>query len=229
MPAEQKISWYPAQHLQIHKTNKITRETWWMQKCIVQRSEPRAEGRMWCNTDQLHYWNHWIISRWLQNVFLFLIVEHFPHKLMNIRVGKNNQPDVFCRCIPKKLENNNNNNKIDWCSICSLETMYFAPHLEGGKAKKEARRCNSRRINGFASASVTNASTIRQESTSPNSHLSAERVHFGERHVSILRLVRKRKNAAHLEEIRGNDSVLQVNEMVKYHRATVKKRMHIPN
>lgn len=52
---------------------------------------------------------------------------------------------------------------------------------------------------------------------------------FGERHVSILRLVRKRKNAAHLEEIRENDSVLQVNEMVKYHRATVKKYMHVPN
>lgn len=29
--------------------------------------------------------------------------------------------------------------KIDWCSICSLETMNFAPHLEGKKPIKRKR------------------------------------------------------------------------------------------
>lgn len=37
---------------------------------------------------------------------------------------------------------------------------------------------------------------MQQERTRPNSYLSAEWAQFGERHVPILRLVRKRKNAA---------------------------------
>lgn len=96
-------------------------------------------------------------------------------------------------------------------------------HLEKKKANKEAKASNYSGLKGFTFVRVTHASNYSAGQTQELIQMSAERVQFGERHVSIRRLVRKRKNAAHLEEIRGNDSVVQVNEMVKYHRATVKK------
>lgn len=49
--AEHKISWCPAQHLQIHKTYKRTTAMWWMDNCIIQPSKPRMEECMECHIE----------------------------------------------------------------------------------------------------------------------------------------------------------------------------------
>lgn len=90
--------------------------------------------------------------------------------------------------------------------------------------EKEAKPSNYGGLKDFTFVRVTNASS---RSAAAHSDVSRTRAVRGKRHVSVRRLLRKRKNAAHLEEIRGSDSVVQVNEMVKYHRAAVKKKHRI--